>query len=113
LQTPCDARHPAPVEPATHDQSMRSIVITIGVCLLVGGISVAVRQALQTQQNGYLPTPETSVLWYALGGPTPDRVAWIGADTTLEWFLSLPLDIVLMTAGGVVALVGLASRNRH
>ena len=92
---------------------MRAIIIAIGACILVGGISLAVRHALATQQNSYLMSPEVGVLWYALGGPTPDRVAWLGAEELLASFLVLPLDIVLVVVGTGIALIGLTQRARH
>jgi len=74
---------------------------------------LAVRHTLQVQQNLYSPLPEAGALWYALGGPTPDSVAWLGADDLLGSFLELPLDLVLMTAGTGIALFGLAARSGH
>ena len=50
---------------------------------------------------------------YALGGPAPDRVAWLGADGLLGSFLVLPLDLVLVIVGTCIALFGLAQRSRH
>jgi hypothetical protein len=105
--------HCAPVDPTTYDQPMRAIIVAFGACILVGGISLAVRHALGAQQNSYLMSPEVGVLWYALGGPAPDRVAWLGADGLLGSFLVLPLDLVLVIVGTCIALFGLAQRSRH
>lgn len=92
---------------------MRAVVITIGACILIGGISLAVQHALPMQQNIYSTVPDASVLWYALGGPTPDRLTWLGAEGLLVSFLDLPLDLVLVTAGTCLALIGLSARTRH
>jgi hypothetical protein len=92
---------------------MRAIVISIGACILVGGIALAVRHALPMQQNIYSSVPEAGVLWYALGGPTPDRLTWLGADGLLGSFLEQPLDVVLVIAGTCLALIGLSARTRH
>jgi hypothetical protein len=92
---------------------MRAIIITIGACLLVGGISMAVRHALDVQQHSFAASVETGALWYALGGPTPDRVAWLGADGFLGSFLTLPLDLVLMIIGGCIVVIGITSRSRR
>jgi hypothetical protein len=92
---------------------MRAIIITIGACILVGGIALAVQHALPMQQNIYSSVPEAGVLWYALGGPTPDRLTWLGADGLLGSFLEQPLDVVLVTAGTGLALIGLSARTRH
>jgi hypothetical protein len=107
------ARHCAPVEPTIYDQAMRAVIIAIGACILIGGISLVVRQALAVEQDSYGTSPEVSVLWYALGGPTPDRLTWLGADGLLVSFLDLPLDLVLITVGTCIALIGLAQRARH
>ena len=92
---------------------MRAIIITIGACILVGGIALAVQHALPMQQNIYSSVPEAGVLWYALGGPTPDRLTWLGADGLLGSFLEQLLDVVLVTAGTGLALIGLSARTRH
>jgi hypothetical protein len=92
---------------------MRAVIIAIGACILIGGISLVVRQALAVEQDSYGTSPEVSVLWYALGGPTPDRLTWLGADGLLVSFLDLPLDLVLITVGTCIALIGLAQRARH
>jgi hypothetical protein len=92
---------------------MRTIIVTFGVCMLVGGMSLAVREALALQHNSYSTPPDAGVLWYALGGPTPDSVAWFGADGLLEAILVQPLDAVLIVAGTCIALIGLSARNRN
>jgi hypothetical protein len=92
---------------------MRAILVTIGACILVGGISLAVRQALAIQHDSYSTSPEAGVLWYALGGPRPDRVAWLGADGFLGSFLTLPLDLVMIVGGTCIALIGFAARTRR
>jgi ribose/xylose/arabinose/galactoside ABC-type transport system permease subunit len=92
---------------------MRAIIITIGACILVGGIALAVQHALPMQQNIYSSVPEAGVLWYALGGPTPDRLRWLGADGLLGSFLEQPLDLVLVIVGTCIALIGLTQRARH
>jgi hypothetical protein len=92
---------------------MRAIVITIGACILIGGISLTVQHMLPMQQNIYSSVPEAGVLWYALGGPTPDRLTWLGADGLLGSFLEQPLDLVLVATGTCLALIGLSARTRH
>jgi hypothetical protein len=92
---------------------MRAVVITIGACILIGGISLGVQHALPMQHSIYSRVPEAGVLWYALGGPTPDRLTWLGADGLLGSFLEQPLDLVLVSAGTCLALIGLSARTRH
>ena len=92
---------------------MRAVIITIGACILIGGISLAVQHALPMQHNIYSRVPEAGVLWYALGGPTPDRLTWLGVEGLLVSFLDLPLDLVLVTTGTCLALIGLSARARH
>jgi hypothetical protein len=91
---------------------MRLVVVTVGACVFVGGVASLVQYALQVHQFSLWAPLRVADLWYTLGGMTPDRVAWLGADDLLAWVLNLPLTLVLVVVGTFTVWLALAGRRR-
>ena len=98
--------------PTSHDQTMRPVVVTIGACVFIGGVALLVQHGLQVHQFSLWAPLSVADLWYTLGGPAPDSVAWLGAADLLEWFLDLPLNVVLAVVGLVTLWVAFSGRRR-
>jgi hypothetical protein len=92
---------------------MRAVVVTVGACLVVGGLATSVRHLILWQQSGIWTPTQFGALWFAIGGPDPNRLRWLGIDGITAWLLDQPLNVVLFVVGGSIAWIGLAYGSRR
>jgi hypothetical protein len=88
------------------DQSMRAVIVAIGIAVAFTGIAVATHQAVLWLQYGFWPPIRFSEVWFALGGATPDMLRLPGADGIVATLLEQPLSVVLFLGGAAMAYFG-------
>jgi hypothetical protein len=91
---------------------VRILVVLVGVAGALIGLAVSARQLALWLNEGYWTPIRFSTLWFAIGGPTPDRFSFRPAEAFMSWLLDQPLSVVLLVSGACIAWLGIERQNR-
>ena len=85
---------------------MPNLLGLVGLAFVFAGVGEAFGEAVEWLLHGnWVPRP-FNYLWFAVGGPSSDRLGSPFLGTLLVWLLSQPMSLVLIVFGGCIIAVG-------